>query len=116
MKGLHTIAEKYQEKDIYNMNETELYWKMMLSYELSSQVLSELKKNKVWITIALCVNSTESDHFSVWIIGKSKTSQTLQYIDVTTMGAVWCWNKKAWMNTVIIIQWLQTFYQHIDIT
>ena len=116
MKGLQTIAGEYQEEDIYNMDETGLYWKMMPSHGLSSQALPGLKKDKVRITLALCVNSTGSDRFPVWIIGKSKTPQALRHIDITTMGAIWCWNKKAWMNTVIMVQWLQAFYRHIGST
>jgi hypothetical protein len=32
------------------------------------------------------------------------------------MGGEWRWNKKAWMNTLIMIEWLKSFYQYIGTT
>ena len=32
------------------------------------------------------------------------------------MGGEWRWNKKVWMNTLIMIEWLKSFYQHIRTT
>jgi len=50
MKGLRTIAGEFEEQDIYNMDETGLYWKMMPSRGLSSQLQPGLKKDKARIT------------------------------------------------------------------
>lgn len=116
MKGLQTIAGEFQEEDIYNMDETGLYWKMMPSRGLSAQAQPGIKKEKARITLAFCVNATGSDRFPVWIIGKSKTPRALRNINFSTMGAQWRWNKKAWMNTTIMVEWLHAFYQHIGST
>ncbi|PQM43460.1 hypothetical protein VC83_09587 [Pseudogymnoascus destructans] len=114
MKGLRTIASEFEEENIYNMDETRLYWKMMPSRGLASQSLPGLKKEKARITLTLCTNASESDR--LWIIGKAKTPRSLRNINISTMGAEWRWNKKAWMNSTIMIDWLQAFYQHIGFT
>ena len=65
MKALQEVAEGYAEEDIYNMDETGLFWKMMPSWELSSQSLPGLKKDKTRITLVFCVNATGLDRFPV---------------------------------------------------
>jgi hypothetical protein len=55
------------------MDETGLYWKMMPSQGLSSQVLPGVKKEKARISIALCVNTSGLDRFPIWAIGQYKT-------------------------------------------
>jgi hypothetical protein len=71
-----------------------------------------LKKEKAQISLVLCANATGNDRLDVWIIGKAK----LKNINVATMGAQWRWNKKAWMNTTVMVAWLQAFYLHIEST
>jgi Fission yeast centromere protein N-terminal domain/Tc5 transposase DNA-binding domain len=72
MRGLQTVAGSYKDEDVYNMDESGLFWKLMISRGLSSQSLPGLKKNKVRITIVLCVNATGSDRFPLWFIGKGQ--------------------------------------------
>jgi hypothetical protein len=72
-----------------------------------------LKKEKARVSLALCANATGNDRLDVWIIGKAKTPRALKNINVATMGGQWRWNKKAWMNTTVMVEWLQAFYLHI---
>ena len=116
MKGLQTVAGEYQEEDVYNMDKSALFWRMMLSRGLLSQPRAGLKKDKSRISLAFCVNATGTDRLPIWFIGKAKTPRALRGISVSTMGGQWRWNKKAWMNTTIIVEWLQSFYQHIGAT
>jgi hypothetical protein len=116
MRSLQTIAGEYKEEDIYNMDETGLYWRMHLSYGLLSQVRPGLKKEKARVSIALCTNATGTDRLPPWIIGKSKVPQALKNVCVSSMGGRWRSNKKAWMNTTIMCEWLQEFYSHIGST
>ena len=116
MKGLQTVAGEYQEEDVYNMDESALFWRMMLSQGLLSQPRASLKKDKSRISLAFCVNATGTDRLPIWFIGKAKTPRALRGISVSTMGGQWRWNKKAWMNTTIMVEWLRSFYQHIGAT
>jgi hypothetical protein len=77
MKGLQTLAGEFQEEDIYNMDETGLYWRMTPSCGLATRSQPGLKKDKTQISIVLCVNATGTDRLPVWIIGKSKNPQAL---------------------------------------
>ena len=110
MKGLQTVAGEYEEENIYNMDESGLFWRMMPSRGLSSQSRPGLKKDKSRISLAFTTNATGTDRLPLWFIRKSKTPRALRYVLVPTMGEQWRWNKKAWMNTAIMVEWLQSFY------
>jgi hypothetical protein len=88
MNTLQEIAGEYAEDDIYNMDQTGLFWKMMSSRGLSSQSLPGLKKIQTQMTLVFCVNATRLDRFPVWIIGKARTPRLLRNINVSTLGAI----------------------------
>lgn len=113
MKGIRTLAGEYNEEDIYNMDETGLYWRMMPSRGLATQLQPGMKKDKARISLVLAANASGTDRLPVWIIGKYKTPRALRNVSVRTMGAEWRWNTKAWMNTTVMSEWLQAFYAHI---
>lgn len=110
MGGLRTVAGEYEEENIYNMDESGLFWRMMPSRGLSSQSQPGLKKDKSRVSLAFATNATGTDRLPVWFIGKSNAPRALRNISVPTVGGQWRWNKKAWMNTVIMVEWLQSFY------
>jgi hypothetical protein len=86
MKGLQTVAGIYKEEDIYNIDESALFWRMMLSRGLLSQPCAGLKKDKSRISMAFCTNATGTDRLPIWFIGKAKTPHALRGISVSTMG------------------------------
>jgi hypothetical protein len=85
----------------------------MPSRGLATQLQPGIKKDKSRVSLVFTVNASGTDRLPVWIIGKYKTPRALRNICVRTMGAEWRWNTKAWMNTVVMSEWLQTFYTHI---
>jgi hypothetical protein len=95
MEKLRLITREYEEKDIYNMDETGLFWRMRPSRGLLSQSIPGAKKDKVRITVILCTNATGEDRFQPWFIRKAKKPRALQGIDITGIGGVWKYNAKA---------------------
>jgi hypothetical protein len=75
-----------------------------------------MKKDKARISLALCINATGTDQLPIWIIRKAKTPRALKNVSISSMGGRWRWNKKAWMNTAIMREWLLEFYTHIGST
>ena len=65
MGTLYKIAGEHNEEDIFNMDETGLFWKMMSSQVLSKQSLPGLMKEKARITLFFYVNATRSDRMPV---------------------------------------------------
>jgi hypothetical protein len=46
MKGLHTLAGEFKEEDIYNIDETSLFWRMTPSQGLATLSQPGLKQDK----------------------------------------------------------------------
>jgi hypothetical protein len=61
LQKLHAIYKQYDAKDIYNMDETGLYWKAMPDRTLSFKAVISGKRAKSRITTNFCVNADGSD-------------------------------------------------------
>jgi hypothetical protein len=83
MRALQTIAGEYAEENIYNIDKTGLFWKMLPSRGLLSQSQPGLKKDKTRISIAVCTNATGTDRLPLWIIRKAKTPRALQNVSIS---------------------------------
>ena len=106
MKALKTIAGEYEEENIFNMDETGLFWRQPPTSGLGTQVRPGQKKEKARITLVICVNATGSERFPIWMIGTAKNPRSLKGINLQALGGVWTSNKKAWMTAFIMGQWL----------
>lgn len=88
MKVLRTLCGEYQEDDIYNMDETGLFWRQAPNAGLAIQSRPGIKKDKLRITLVLFVNSTGSDRLPIWIIGQTKRPRSLLWIE--SESSWWC--------------------------
>jgi hypothetical protein len=113
MKAIQIICDEFLPEDIYNMDETCLFWRRMPNGGLASEGHSGQKRDKTRITIVVASNATGSDKLPLWIIGTTKTPHTLRGVNMESIGCVWRYNKKAWMRYDIMEQWLRTFYLRI---
>jgi len=68
MKALRTLAGEFAEQDVYNMDETGLFWRMTLSQGLVTASQLGIKKDKSRISLVFCVNANGSDRLLVWMI------------------------------------------------
>ena len=65
------LSEEYSLRDIYNIDETGLFWKLMPDRTLSTEARSGGKKSKDCMTLAFTCNSLREKE-EVWIIGRLK--------------------------------------------
>jgi DDE superfamily endonuclease len=110
MASIRTIVSTYNRDDVFNMDETALFWRLALNRGLSTVNIPGLKKAKDRVTIVACVNSTGSIRLPLWFIGKAKTPHALRRVNTEALGCIWRWNQKAWMKTDIMAEWLRFFY------
>jgi hypothetical protein len=113
MKPIQAICDQYQPQDIYNMDETGLYWRRMPNGGLSTEGYAGQKRDKARLTIAVATNATGSDRLPLWLIGPSKTPRSLKGVNMRAIGCIWRWNKKAWMRSGIMGEWFRWFYRRI---
>jgi hypothetical protein len=66
------LAAIYPPKNVLNMDETGLYWKLSPNRTLATKASNRSKKSKDRITLALTVNATGTNKWEPWLIGKSE--------------------------------------------
>lgn len=109
LKDLRLLCDQYESRDIYNMDETGLFWKAMPDRTLASEALAGGKRAKSRITVNMCCNADGSDKLPIWFVGQAKQPRCFRGINIRAFDLVWRSNKKAWMTGAIFREWLIWF-------
>jgi hypothetical protein len=112
LASIQAKVAQYAPADQYNCDETGLFWKLVPDRSLATESLSGVKKEKARITIHHACNATGSHKLPMWCIGKYKAPRAFKAAgvkDIEALGVKWRWNKKAWMTTGIMVDWLLWF-------
>ena len=113
MKDVRLIVKEYEPKNVYNMDESGLFWRRGPSKGLSTKAIPGPKVDKTRITITLCTNADGTDRLPLHYIGKSKTPRDFTKHEVCQNKWLWTSNKTAWMSGALMYDWLQMFYEHV---
>ena len=89
MKSIRTLCGEYREEDIYNIDETGLFWRQSINRGLASTSQPGVKRKKTRISIICYVNSTGSDRLPLWLIGKSKKPRCFKNVNLNALSCVW---------------------------
>jgi hypothetical protein len=107
MADLRTICSKYKDKDIFNMDETGLFWKLTPERTLATEAGSGGKKSKDRITLALTTNADGSEKLEPWVIGKSKNPRCFKGINRQYLRIQYRYNKTKWMTGLVMEEYLR---------
>lgn len=109
-KQLLFILKDYSPRDIYNVDETGLFYHAMptKTFALKSDMCAGRKSAKQRLTILFCANM-EGEKEDPLVIGKSKNPRCFKGFPVKSLPLEWVSNKKAWMTTDIMTAWLHKF-------
>jgi hypothetical protein len=100
-EDLREVLRQYRREDIFNCDETALFWKMEPNRGLSTQPLSGIKKNKDRVTILLTCNSTGTEKLNPLFIHKFQNPRPLRGIRKDTLPVDYYWNNTSWMQISI---------------
>ncbi|XP_041460886.1 tigger transposable element-derived protein 4-like [Lytechinus variegatus] len=105
--GLKDILTRFAPADIYNADETGIFWQMLPEKSLGFTGTSYhgSKQSKTRITALVCANMDGSDKMPLLVIGKSKRPRAFK--NVKTLPVEYEANKKAWMNSSLFESWLR---------
>ena len=106
MSILPHLLKHYSEQDIFNADETGLFWLMLpqRTLEFKGKVCTGSKHNKERTTVLLCANMIDSNKLQAFVIGKSAA---LRYFrGVKQLPVKYTANKKSWMTSKIWETWL----------
>ncbi|XP_023237333.1 jerky protein homolog-like, partial [Centruroides sculpturatus] len=103
--------EDYKKTNVYNADETGLYWKKMPTKTLVSKnemSAPGFKVSKLRITVMVCGNVTGTHRLSLLIVGKSRNPRCFKRIK--KLPVTYKNQKNSWMDTTIFIEWYDTVF------
>ena len=72
LRAMPILIAEYAPEDVYNMDETGLYYKAQPSKTLAQSKIKGQKIQKERFILALAVNATGTDKLKLLVVGKSK--------------------------------------------
>lgn len=104
-EDLRQILKNYDLNDIFNCDETGLFWKMQPSRTISNGQVLGTKQAKNRVTVLLTCNATGSEKLCPLLIHKNP--QVLKNVDKKTLPVDYYWNSKSLMQVSIWNQYLE---------
>ena len=105
---LPQLLLEYRPDDIYNADETGLYYRATPDGSLcyTYEQLSGSKEAMDRVTVLCCANMTGRDKAKLLVIGKSKKPRCFKHVDVNTLPVIYLENHNAWMTSVLFQEWI----------
>ena len=105
---LSKIIEDYPLENVYNMDESGLFYSMLPNKTISHRPEKGHKKIKNRITTIHCTNADGSDKRTLEVIGKSRSPRCFKNFR-PELYVKYRYNKKAWMTISDFEDWLNSF-------
>ncbi|XP_037555333.1 tigger transposable element-derived protein 4 [Dermacentor silvarum] len=104
---LKDLLREYNPRDIYNVDETAVFYQMLpqKTLALAGDSCTGGKHSKVRITVLVGANMTGTDKLKLFVIGKSKSPRCFK--NIKTLPVTYTANAKAWMTRSLFEQWLR---------
>ncbi|XP_017624694.1 CENP-B homolog protein 2-like [Gossypium arboreum] len=85
--------ESFDWKDIYNMDETSLFYRLQADHSLATKQLEGRKKDKERFIVVVCYNGNGSDKVSLWVIGKF--ARCFKHVNIDNLNCHYRAKKKS---------------------
>lgn len=106
---LSILLQGYAEDDIYNMDETGLFYRMLpnKTMDFKKTDCHGGKQAKERMTVVVCTNMSGNDKRKLLVIGKSNKPRALK--NSVSLPVTYKGNSKAWMTSAIFKDWIVEF-------
>uniref|UniRef100_A0A8C0Z9I1 CENP-B homolog protein 2-like n=1 Tax=Cyanistes caeruleus TaxID=156563 RepID=A0A8C0Z9I1_CYACU len=115
--NLQSIREKLNQfamKDVFNMDETGLFYRLQPDRSLATKQLEGKKQDKERLTIVICCNEDGSEKIPLWIIGKYTKPRCFKNVNLGSMDCEYRANKRAWMTGILFQEYVQQLDAKMD--
>ena len=104
---LRPILSRYNPNDVFNADETGLYWRMLpdKTHTFKGEPCTGTKMSKERVTVLVCANMTGTEKSPLLTIGKFKKPRCFR--GVLVLPTEYEANPSAWMNSSIFEDWLR---------
>ena len=98
-------------QDVYNMDESGLFWKASPDGTLATERTAGTKVQKARITANFCCNADGSHKLPPWFIGTAKNPRCFGRagVNAENLAVVWKHNTKGWMTGRLFKEYLEWF-------
>ena len=100
-ENLRQTLKDYSPEDIFNCDETGLFWKMKPSRTISNGQVSGTKQSKDRVMVLLTCNVTGTEKLAPLFIHKYENPRAIKNINKKTLPVDYYWNQKSWMQVSI---------------
>lgn len=96
MLAIRQALSKFAPRDIFNCDETGLYWRLIPDRSITAHSLPGRKKENSRISALFCCNSDASERLPIWFIGAARKPKafTTAGMNIENLGCVWRSNKR----------------------
>lgn len=110
----HEKKEKYADEDIFNCDETGIFYKMTpdKTLKFKGEKCVGGKQSKERLTVLLCANMTGNEKRKLLVIGKSKQPRCFK--NVKKLPVRYAANRKAWMTSEIFCEELRLWDKELQ--
>ena len=115
LHAVQAIVKQFNPCDVYNCDETGLFWKSTPDRGLSTQSLSGTKQHKARLTAHFCCNADGSHKLPLWFIGKAARPRCFNAakVNISALDCIYTSNSAAWMTAAIMEPWLHWFSRKV---
>ena len=106
-ENLRQTLKNYAPEDIFNCDETGLFWKVKPNRTISNGPVAGTKQSKDRVTVLLTCNATGSEKMHPLFIHKYENPRALRGINKNTLPVNYYWNSKSWMQVSIWNEYLK---------
>ena len=100
-------------EQLYNADETGLYWKMMPSKTLASaseNKAASFKKVKDSVSILACTNAAGTHKLPLLLIGKSQKPRCFKHVNLDRLPVIYRAQNNTWMTATIFQEWFKNMF------
>ncbi|KAM9923609.1 hypothetical protein OXX59_005062 [Metschnikowia pulcherrima] len=108
-------VQLYAPMDVYNCDETRLYWKYTPDSADPSNISEDGRENKARFTALFCCNADGSDKLQPLFVGYAAKPRSFEAAKTNprALDCVWKANSDASVTTPIMTEWLLAFDDHM---
>ncbi|GKF81012.1 CENP-B homolog protein 2-like protein, partial [Tanacetum coccineum] len=107
LKSIRDKVDQFEMKDIFNMDETGLFFRLQPDHSLATMQLEGKKQDKERLTVAICCNEDGLEKLPLWIIGKYAKPRCFKNVNLNSLNCEYHANKRAWMTGVLFEEYVR---------
>lgn len=108
LSTFEAVRKSYLPKDIFNMDETGLFYNLLpnRTLDFKGKRCHGGAKSKQRLTVVLCCNSDGSEKHKAWVIGKAENPRCFKNFNKLHLPCEYTSHKSSWIDSKAFREWL----------